>query len=220
MNDIYRLGHANGTKRTYKHGLIAYNNFLRKMHFSTEKPIISLKILTLFISYLVSDLQLAYKTITVYVNAVRNWAIDSNLRDPLDRSDYKMRKYKRFMAGVQRYTKHRKRRRLAFKKREIKMVLNAVPLSGLPFEDRLSLKAAILVAFYGLLRVSEYTYTADNHESCLRRKDVKFLRNANAELTRVKLRIRRTKTSQFETDTYVDIFPNASKFCPVSCLWE
>ena len=218
INEIYRLGQADSTKRTYRQGLIAYNNFLHKSRIEPTSTI-SHKMLLCFISYLALDLRLAFNTISVYINAVRSWAIDSHVRDPLNINSDKKRRYKKFIAGIRRYTKSRKQQRRPLKKRELKRVINALPLCGYSHRDLVTIKSAILLAFYGFLRVSEYTSTRHNGSTCLSRRDVKFIRDTGSSTaTRVKLRLRRTKTSQFESDTYVDIFANGSDLCPVKSL--
>ena len=166
------------------------------------------------------ELGLSYNTITLYVSAIRDWASDSGLEDPLASHSFNQRRYKKFMRGVRRFCRARIRVRLPLKKREMVRVLKAIPNSGLEQKERTMLKAAILMAFYGLLRVSEYTFSAAKASTCLRRRDIRFIKSSDNAGFRVKLRLRCTKTSQFENSTFVDIFPTNTQLCPVQAIYD
>lgn len=220
MKSLFDSGLGTGTKATYTHGVSAFSNFLlatRLMHVSK----ISHNLLLQFIAYLVSDRKLAYNTICVYINAVRDWLVSSGRRDPLDVSGTKLRIYKKFMQGVRRQTKSRRHYRHPFKKREMRLLLTTLPMCGFTKEMRVLLKAVLLTAYFGCLRVSEYSRTNTNSDTFLRTRDVKFIRDRRGKLSRVKLRLRRTKTTQFGSNTFVDLFPsNDIEYCPVEALYQ
>ena len=84
-----------------------------------------------------------------------------------------------------------------------------------PPATRSMFKAALLLAFYGFLRCSEYSVTNYNRNTCLRRKDVKFSTNGEYGLMKIKLRC--TKTDQYST-TPVNIYGNGQIDCPLEAM--
>ena len=220
MKGIFDSGLGSGSQATYAYGVSAFKNFLVKTRLTHMSSKISYKLFLQFIAYLVSERKLAFNTICVYINAVRDWTVSKGRRDPLDVSGTKLRVYKKFLQGVRRHTKSRRYYKLPFKKREMRLLINALPRCGFARELQILLKAALLTAFFGCLRVSEYTCTNTNSNTFLRKKDVKFIRDSRNKLSRVKLRLRRTKTTQFDSNTFVDIFPSNSEYCPVKALYQ
>ena len=211
------LGHSKGTKRTYRAGMVAYENFLRSIKFNQGSRITH-ELLLCFIAYLTEDLRLAYATIKVYIYAVRDWALENGYKDPTTATGSRRHKYYKFLAGVRRVTRFRKRNRLPLKRKELRLVMHAIARSSQVDSEKILLKAVILIAYYGLLRSSEYTLSRTNADACLRRRDIKFIRDdEDSHISRVKLRLRRTKTSQFD-NVYLDIFSTNNEFCPVTAL--
>ena len=208
-------GHASGTRRTYRQGMIAYNNFLRSASICSAD--VSHKLLLLFVAYLTSVLHLSFGTIQVYIYAVRDWAMENGFNDPVDVCARQRHLYNKFMSGVRRVTRPRKRLRLPMKRTQLKLALAALPRTGLPSCALIMLKSAMLLAYYGFLRSSEYLVTATNEGSRLRRKDIKFITETSDVDSRVKLRLRRSKTSQYQC-VYIDIFANGLNDCPVRAL--
>ena len=199
----------------------AFKNFLLTTNLSTLSAYVTHTILLQFIAYLVSERKLAYNTVCLYINAVRDWTVSNGYRDPLDISKTKLSIFKKFLNGVRRHTISRRHYRLPFRKREMRLLLEATSRCAFTEHVQYMFKAAILCAYFGCLRVSEYTLTKFNTDTFLRRKDVKFIVDNQGKLSRIKLRLRRTKTTQFGSIIYVDIFSAADKrYCPVHALFR
>ena len=80
--------------------------------------------------------------------------------------------------------------------------------------DRTSFKAALLLAFYGFLRCSEYTVNCNIKNNFLRRKDIRFEGRKKVNLL---IKLRKTKTIQFST-SFVQVFENKAASCPVNAM--
>ena len=83
------------------------------------------------------------------------------------------------------------------------------------YEDKLMVWAAMLTAFFGFLRVSEYTSTlAKSYEptTTLCYKDIIFKNN------RVNIDIKASKTDPFRVGSVIRLSPNNSSLCPVDTL--
>lgn len=211
-------GHSKGTSRTYKQGIVSYKNFLRSVDLLYGEIKISHKLLIWYIAYLTEEMRLSYNTIHVYIYALRDWALENGYNDPTAVRGSKRHKYNKFLAGVKRVTRMRKRNRLPLKRRELRLILQAISRSAFMVSEKVMLKAVFLIAFYGFLRVSEYTLTNNNSDSHLRLRDVKFIRDGSGpDITRAKLRLRRSKSEQYQC-VFIDIFATNSEFCPVSAL--
>ena len=87
-------------------------------------------------------------------------------------------------------------------------------MSHLNPADRASFKAALLLAFYGFLRCSEYTVNCNNKNNFLRRKDIRFEGRKKVNL---RIKLRKTKTDQFST-SFVQVFETKATSCPVNAM--
>ena len=100
------------------------------------------------------------------------------------------------------------RRKKPLKRGHVRAILANLHTCTMVESEKIVFRAALLLAYYGLMRSSEYLSTPYNSDSFLRRRDVKVLSD------RIKLRLRRTKTSQF-APVFVTIFKQKSVWCPV-----
>ena len=96
------------------------------------------------------------------------------------------------------------------KRKQLLKILNNT--SYLAEKESSCIKAALTLAFYGFLRVSEYTVTASNTKF-LRRKDVKL------SITHLKVELRKSKTDQF-SKSVVRIYFNNKIDCPGANMKE
>ena len=90
--------------------------------------------------------------------------------------------------------------------------------SALPYEDKQMVWAAMLTAFYGFLRISEYTSSrARSYDpaTTLCRSDI-LIKNLNT----IDIRIKASKTDPFRVGTTIRIIRNDSPLCPVQALLE
>lgn len=213
-------GHALGTQKTYCQGVKAYSDFIRQCGFGSNSriPVVSHTLLLGFIAHLAEERGLAFSTINTYAYAVRDWAMELGLRDPTRNKHGEQHLYKKLLRGVRRATRKRCRTRRPLKRSHLRKVLTNLHHCGLSCSDEAMLRSALLIAFYGFLRTSEYTSSSNNSMYALKFGDVKFIHGKDSRsYSRVKLRLRKSKTSQF-ADAFVDIFAQRSAWCPVSAL--
>lgn len=130
----------------------------------------------------------------------------------------KYRKLYYLLRGIKR-TQGRSRRR---KKRApitpaiLKLINLKLFNSGRCYEDKIMLWAALLTAFYGFLRVSEYTSarkTTYDPSTTLLFKDLAFKSDGS-----VSLFIKKSKTDPFRQGVMLRIAQNKSILCPVNAL--
>ena len=171
-----------------------------------------------FIVYLVSDLHLTFRTVKTYLYAVKDWACELGYKDPtLDRHGSK-HLFNKMLKGAQRSCFRRPRDRRPLKRYHVRKILDDFERTSYCYTDKVAFRAALLLAYYGFMRASEYLRTPLNSRGLLRRKDVKFIKNqVSQRVERVKIRLRSTKNNQFSC-TYIDIFTQISEWCPVTEL--
>ena len=89
--------------------------------------------------------------------------------------------------------------------------------SSLPILDKYLLLASCLVAFFGLLRVSEYTCpTQTEYDKALHllTTDIQF----NSDFTIMSVRIKASKTDPFRIGTTIRISATFYNLCPVGAI--
>lgn len=206
------------TKATYKQGRSVYVQFCKFVHLECRTDFIvppDNNIMLLFVSYLAYYRHLTYAGIKPYIYAIRNWAIDQGFKDPTKHHGKKWYKFQSLVAGIKRATCKRKRIRKPLKISTIKKIVACI--HGLHWKncDKLSIKAAILLAFFGFLRSSEYTVTPTNQTSFLRKRDAKI--REGAKCGTIKLRLKKSKTDQYNASTVI-ICGNGLDICPVNAM--
>ena len=162
--------------------------------------------LLLFIAYLAYYRKLTFSAIKSYIYGVRDWALTEGRRDPTKGSGKQRHWYQKLLRGIKRARTGKKRTRKPMKRKQLLRILNAT--SYLSAEESSCFKAALTLAFYGFLRVSEYTYSPANR-TFLRRSDIKF---SKAHLS---VKLRKSKTDQF-SKSVVRICGNNKLDCPVT----
>ena len=88
--------------------------------------------------------------------------------------------------------------------------------SSYPFNDKIMLWAAMLTAFYGFLRVSEYTSShvkSYDPPSTLCFRDVQIITNSS-----IQLNIKASKTDPFRNGVHITLHANNSPLCPLKAL--
>ena len=90
------------------------------------------------------------------------------------------------------------------------------------YEDKIMLWAAMLTAFFGFLRVSEYTSShikSYDPQSTLCFNDITIMRcNKSPKNRRISVNIKSPKTDPFRIGTTIHLSPNHSMLCPVAAL--
>ena len=90
--------------------------------------------------------------------------------------------------------------------------------STIPYDDKLMLWAAMLTAFFGFLRISEYTSThARSHDptTTLCCSDITIL-----SPFAIDIRIKASKTDPFRVGTTIRLIRNNSPLCPIMALFN
>ena len=87
--------------------------------------------------------------------------------------------------------------------------------SSVHYNDKLMIWAAMLTAFFGFLRVSEYTFSHVNSfipEATLCYNDITF------QINQISLNLKTSKTDPFRSGVIVRLAANGSALCPVAAL--
>ena len=199
------LGLSQGTERTYSQGVKLFKKFASLRNISH----INFNVMQRFVLFMVSERALAYNTIKTYSCAVKDWALEGGCTDPtFAYTNGGHHLFKKLMRGARRACMNTPRRKKPLKRGHVRAILENLHACTIVESEKIVFRASLLLAFYGFMRSSEYLSTPYNSDSFLRRKDVKLLSD------RVKLRLRRTKTSQF-APVFVNIFRQESMWCPV-----
>ena len=112
--------------------------------------------------------------------------------------------------------KHRKKKRAPITPSTLKKINAHLFRSSRPYKDKVMLWAALLTAFYGFLRVSEYTSyrkTTYDPATTLLYKDITFRSDGS-----ISLFIKKSKTDPFRQGVMLRIAKNNSRLCPVNAL--
>ena len=142
-------------------------------------------------------------TISVYLQAVRNAHIEQGLEDPLIETWL----LKRVLKGVQRcHGTETVKPRLPITMPTLRKLVDACDhLHVLPEHDRVLFKSAVLLAFFGFLRCSEFT-------EGLTRECIRF------ESGSMTILLKRSKTDQFGKGVHIVIGPAGRPYCPVYAM--
>ena len=180
------LAIAPTTCRTYAAGIKRFLQFCSATGLSPPPPIPS-HTLQLFAAYLANTV--SYKTIKVYLAGLRHWHILKGLPEPTPDPllEYTVR-------GIRRQQGENPRRRLPITTATLKYLKSQLRQLTLNHADKRMLWAAFCVAFYGFLRVSEFTCQAVgsfNPDQSLLRQDIILQGSA------VTIEIKASKTDPF-----------------------
>jgi hypothetical protein len=126
----------------------------------------------------------------------------------------------RLMNGIKRVQaqKFSKPKRIPITPPLLYSLRNNLFKSTIPYEDKLMLWAAMLTAFFGFLRISEYTSThARTHDptTTLCRQDITII-----SPMAVDIRIKASKTDPFRVGTTIRLIRNNSPLCPIVALFN
>jgi integrase len=198
----------------YKVGVDHYHKFLKHIGGVKQPPVSQIEKFLLFIVYLSQVCALGYGTIKVYVAGVRNWFIQRGRKDPYLSNGRKSPQVQLLLRGIKRdRVARRVRVRHPLTLERLSGVVQAVSAVNVTLVEKIRLRTAMLLAFWGFLRSSEYCMGGT---SPLRRKDVK-IRKLNEHSSYVALTLRKSKTSQFNA-VKVYIYSNPSPYCAVKAV--
>ena len=117
---------------------------------------------------------MTFAGIKPYLYGIRNWALSTGKLDLTRHHGNQWHKLQSLLAGIKRPTFMCKRVRKPLKVSQIRKIVESLGSSHLNTKDRAAFKAALLLAFFGFMRSSEYSVTSTNLTLCLRRKDIKI----------------------------------------------
>ena len=161
--------------------------------------------------------RLAFKTIKVYLSGIQFFGIliGSNIRiASFPRLFYVLRGIRRLQGD-----RFRRPRRLPITYQHMLIMASRIQLQRYtPFES-LMLRSASALAFFGLLRCSEYTSPRRNSfdaDSTLLVQDISF----NAAFNIMYVRIKASKTDPFRVGCTIPVAAVPGRICPVALLRE
>ena len=208
----FNLGISNSTRKAYTAGIRKYIAFC----FEINQPPIPVceDTLMLFVTYLAQQ-NLSYATIQVYLSAVRYSGIKSakstTLRTP--RLNY-------ILKGIRKESavnhQPRERRPITFPiMKRLHMVLSQHPGNY----NNTMIWAACCLAYFGLLRVSEFTTSSPDHfdsTTDLLLSDVAL--DSRESPTTVQITLKKAKNDQFRKGHAIYLGKTTHAVCPVDAL--
>ena len=210
--EFYSHGLAASTKSTYSAGQLRFTTFCKELKLSalpaTEATLL------LFVSYLATH-NISHTTIKVYLSAVRHLHVSAGMHTFFN--NQLTPRLQLTLKGVQKSQASTQPPRIRLPitleiLERIKTLLSKQPSSY----DNIMIWAACCLAFFGFLRVSEFTVPADNQydDSChLSFSSVCIDSRVNPQQLRIT--IKQSKTDPFRKG--VDIYLGATRdsICPV-----
>ena len=200
---------APNTFDTYRVGI---NHYLRFCHNFAITPL-PLREDTLELFVISLQHRLAYKSIKVYLCGIQFWSTMTGFTNQIEdmaRLDYVLRGIRRIQGN-----NFDRPARVPITWDLLQIICRHVVISESPF-NRDMLLAAVLLAFFGLLRVSEYT------SPTLTRADPNALNVGDITLTPTLtiafVRIKKSKTDPFRKGVTLRICAIPHAFCPVRAL--
>ena len=208
---------ASSTRATYSSGVKRYLDFCFAHRLASPDNLLppqTEETLVYFVATLQGHVQ--YQTIKLYLAAVNNFYIDHNQHVTTNN----MLQLRRILKGIKRSsgTKQRIRRPMT-----ISILSQISALLRPSFSDDLDtvmLWAAFTLAFFGFLRVSEFTYySPPAGKPFLAVNDANFIPNITNP-TSILLTIKQSKTDPFRQGTTLTISKSHSPVCAVNTLRE
>ena len=164
----------------------------------------------LFASWLAQIEHLSPQTITVYLSAVRSYHIDHGYQDPLANQ----LRLPRLLKGIKRLMIARPSPRMPVTKEILHVIYSSLDLTN---PDHLMFWAACTLAFYGFLRVSEFTTnSAFDPSKHLTLEDVAV--DSTLHPSSLRLTVKSSKCDQFRQGASIYIGRGNQPFCALASL--
>ena len=198
---------ASSTLHSYQSGVNSYMEFCRYWRLA------SLPLSEITLRRYVSSLafRVAYKTIKVYMAGIQFWSIrsGSNLRL------YNMPRLYYTLRGIRRWQGSRfaQPRRMPITIYHLQLIHHRLSLIQYTNYDRVLYRAALSLAFFGLLRCSEYTsFTQHRHDPTvtLLTSDIRFSQDGSIMYVHIKA----SKTDPFRSGCTIRLSRLSNNFCP------
>ena len=167
VNTIATAFYATNTIKTLTSQLNKFFSFLHRYKLllhspqgATEVPTLTDMHLVFFAGYLVQQGFKSYASISQYTSAVRQWARHNGRQDPaIDTvTQTTSMNYFRFMKALKRTYSGRTTKRVPLTISQLDQLIQAIRTGYLYNEEETTtMEAVLLHAFFGMLRISEYT---------------------------------------------------------------
>ena len=200
---------ADSTFNTYASAFNSYHSFCSM----SSLPLFPLdeNVVELYVCFLAR--RLAYQSIKVYLSALQFYSITNGYTARIgDMSHlYYVMRGIRIVLGSSRS----RPRRLPITTAQMIALFRHIRKHYASFDAKM-LCAAVSMAFFGLLRSSEYTSPTLTRcpNPTLTTKDIRIVNNI------LVIHIRKSKTDPFQSGTFIRIGPNHSEICPVNAFLE
>lgn len=200
---------SGSTRNTYRSGLVAYHRFccqLKIKMFPLQEYY-----LQLFVTSLAGKVK--YSTIKTYLCGVQYESTISGFNDKI----FSMSRLYYTIRGIRRSHPDDHRIRLPIKPKHLKLMLNYIHSSLFSEHDKAMWSALILLAFFGLLRVSEYVTPSSknfNQAIHLSPSDVKLSACGNI----VYVMIKASKNDPFRLGFRIRVCCIGGMLCPVYAI--
>ena len=209
MNFYFEAALAPNTRASYRSGLNRYIKFCRQTS-ALPFPLIQI-VLQLFVTSLAR--QLKYVTIKVYLCGIQYESIILGHPEQIS----SMPKLHYVMRGIRRSHPSNSVQRLPITPSHLRDMVNFVHNCLFSDHDKAMWVSLILIAFFGLLRVSEYTCPSKNkfdHAIHLTPSDIEFSKCGNI----VHIAIKASKTDPFRIGFKIRVCRIGGILCPVTAM--
>ena len=203
---------AENTKKAYQAGEKQYIHFCQSFQVNQVVPT-NENTLCYFVVFLARTVK--HSTIKSYLAGVKHLHLKCGI--PLELESYQQLQY--IMRGIKRSQGSKPKPRLPITIKHLHLFKEFLQPDITTNFDNQMLWSAICIAFFGFLRISEFT--CDNvqrfHSGTLTRDDVQFYPDGS-DATSVSLNIKASKTDPFRKGINLIIGATGSEICPVRAL--
>ena len=197
------------TRNTYRSGLLAYHRFccqIQNKMFPLQEYYMQL-----FVTSLAGKVK--YSTIKTYLSGIQYESITLGYSEKISH----MARLYYTIRGIRRSHPDNRRQRLPITTKHLKAMLRFIKYSLFSPHDKAMWSALILLAFFGLLRVSEYVTPSTNkfdETIHLSPSDVEVSSCGNI----VRVMVKASKTDPFRLGFKIRVCRIGGKLCPVKAI--
>ena len=213
MNTFFMAALAPTTRATYRSGLKAYRLFCGQMGF----PLFPLEqyILQLFVTALA--LRLSFATIKVYLSGIQYESRILGFHESIS----SMNKLFYVLRGIKRTqgSKWLRKKRKPITPVHLRHMLDFIHNSLFTAHDKAMWKCLVLVAFFGLMRVSEYVCPSSTSFDPTIHLSVRDFQLSSCGKS-VAINIKASKTDPFRAGIQIRLVAIGNLFCPVMAVTQ
>ena len=211
MNFYFEAALAPSTRSSYRSGLNRYILFCKRTY-ATPFPLAEI-VLQLFVTSIANYVK--FSTIKVYLCGIQYQSIVCGYSEKI----CAMPKLHYVMRGIRRSHPNNIIRRLPITPSHLREMIQFINESLFSDHDKALWAGLILIAFFGLLRVSEYTCPSKNKfdpEFHLAPSDIKLSKCGNI----ISITIKASKTDPFRSGIKVRVCRIGGMLCPVDAIMK